>query len=105
MTVNVVASEPKVEELNEDLIDVSAANRDREAKEAKNESEIMSNDPNQDEINVISTLEDVPTLNGDEQMLEEESVDNKAEEPIEEGAESTNLSLLIQPGFFGLNLR
>jgi len=89
-----VASEPKVEELNEDLIDVSAANRDGEAKEAKNESEIMSNEPNQDEINVISALEDVPTLNGDEQMLEEESVDNKAEEPSEEAAESTNL-----PGF------
>ena len=89
-----VASEPKVEELNEDLIDVSAANRDGEAKEAKNESEIMSNEPNQDEINVISALEDVPTLNVDEQMLEEESVDNKAEEPSEEAAESTNL-----PGF------
>jgi len=89
-----VDSEPKVEELNEDLIDVSAANRDGEAKEAKNESEIMSNEPNQDEINVISALEDVPTLNGDEQMLEEESVDNKAEEPSEEAAESTNL-----PGF------
>jgi len=87
-----VDSEPKVEELNEDLIDVSAANRDGEAKEAKNESEIMSNEPNQDEINVISALEDVPTLNGDEQMLEEESVDNKAEEPSEEAAESTNLS-------------
>ena len=89
-----VASEPKVEELNEDLIDVSAANRDGEAKEANDESEIMSNEPNQDEINVISALEDVPTLNVDEQMLEEESVDNKAEEPSEEVAESTNL-----PGF------
>jgi len=89
-----VASEPKVEELNEDLIDVSAANRDGEAKEANDESEIMSNEPNQDEINVISALEDVPTLNVDEQMLEEESVDNKAEEPSEEAAESTNL-----PGF------
>ena len=89
-----VASEPKVEELNEDLIDVSAANRDGEAKEANDESEIMSNEPNQDEINVISALEDVPTLNVDEQMLEEESVDNKAEEPSEEEAESTNL-----PGF------
>ena len=33
----------------------------------------MSNEPNQDEINVISALEDVPTLNVDEQMLEEES--------------------------------
>ena len=85
-------SEPKVEELNEDLIDVSAANRDGEAKEENNGSEIMSNEPNQDEINVISALEDVPTLNGDEQMLEEESVDNKAEEPSEEAAESTNLS-------------
>ena len=89
-----VASEPKVEELNEDLIDVSVANRDGEAKEANDESEIMSNEPNQDEINVISALEDVPTLNVDEQMLEEESVDNKAEEPSEEAAESTNL-----PGF------
>ena len=89
-----VASEPKVEELNEDLIDVSAANRDGEAKEVIDESEIMSNEPNQDEINVISALEDVPTLNVDEQMLEEESVDNKAEEPSEEAAESTNL-----PGF------
>jgi len=89
-----VASEPKVEELNEDLIDISAANRDEEAKEANDESEIMSNEPNQDEINVISALEDVPTLNVDEQMLEEESVDNKAEEPSEEAAESTNL-----PGF------
>jgi len=89
-----VASEPKVEELNEDLIDVSAANRDGEAKEANDESEIMTNEPNQDEINVISALEDVPTLNVDEQMLEEESVDNKAEEPSEEAAESTNL-----PGF------
>jgi len=94
LTVNVVASEPKVEELNEDLIDVSAANRDGEAKVANDESEIMSNEPNQDEINVISALEDVPTLNVDEQMLEEESVDNKAEEPSEEAAESTNL-----PGF------
>ena len=89
-----VASEPKVEELNEDLIDVSAANRDGEAKEVNDESEIMSNEPNQDEINVISALEDVPTLNVDEQMLEEESVDNKSEEPSEEAAEITNL-----PGF------
>ena len=71
-----VASEPKVEKLNDDLIDDLAANRDGEAKEAKNESEIVSNEPNQDEINVISALSDVPTLNGDEQMLEEESVDN-----------------------------
>jgi len=89
-----VASEPKVEELNEDLIDVSSANRDEEAKEANDESEIMSNEPNQYEINVISALADVPTLNVDEQMLEEESIDNKAEEPSEEAAESTNL-----PGF------
>jgi len=87
-----VASEPKVEELNEDLIDVSAANRDGEAKEANDESEIMSNEPNQDEINVISALEDVPTLNVEE--LEDEAVDNKADEPTEEAAESTNL-----PGF------
>jgi len=87
-----VASEPKVEELNEDLIDVSAANRDGEAKEANDESEIMSNEPNQDEINVISALEDVPTLNIDEQMLVEESVDNKADEPPESAAEATNQS-------------
>jgi len=87
-----VASEPKVEELNEDLIDVSAANRDGEAKEANDESEIMSNEPNHDEITVISALEDVSILNVEE--LEEESVDNKAEEPSEEAAESTNL-----PGF------
>jgi len=90
-----VASEPKFEELiEENFIDDSAAKRDGEAKEANDESEIMSNEPNQDEINVISALEDVPTLNVDEQMLEEESVDNKAEEPSEEAAESTNL-----PGF------
>jgi len=87
-----VASEPKVEELNEDLIDVSAANRDGEAKEANDETEIMSNEPNHDEITVISALEDVSILNVEE--LEEESVDNKAEEPSEEAAESTNL-----PGF------
>jgi integrase len=90
-----VASEPKVEELNEDLIDVSAGNRDGEAKEANDESEIMSNEPNQDEINVISALEDVPTLNVDEKMLEEESVDNKDEEPSEEAAESTNLPVFL----------
>jgi len=87
-----VASEPKVEELNEDSIDVSAANRDGEAKVANDESEIMSNEPNQDEINVISALEDVPTLNIDEQMLVEESVDNKADEPPESAAEATNQS-------------
>jgi len=90
-----VATVPKFEELiEENFIDDSAAKRDGEAKEANDESEIMSNEPNQDEINVISALEDVPTLNVDEQMLEEESVDNKAEEPSEEAAESTNL-----PGF------
>ena len=87
-----VASEPKVEELNEDLIDVSAANRDGEAKEANDESEIMSNEPNHDEITVISALEDVSILNVEE--LEDEAVDNMAEEPSEEAAESTNL-----PGF------
>jgi hypothetical protein len=87
-----VASEPKDEELNEDLIDVSAAKRDGEAKEANDESEIMSNEPIQDEINVISALEDVPTLNIDEQMLVEESVDNKADEPQESAAEATNQS-------------
>jgi integrase len=89
-----MASDPKDEELNEDSIDVSEANRYGEAKEANDESEIMSNEPNQDEINVISALEDVPTLNVDEEMLEEESVDNRAEELSEEAAESTNL-----PGF------
>ena len=90
-----VASESKDEELiDENFIGDSAAKRDGEAKVANDESEIMSNEPNQDEINVISALADVPTLNVDEQMLEEESVDNKAEEPSEEAAESTNL-----PGF------
>jgi len=88
-----VATVPKFEELiEENFIDDSAAKRDGEAKETNDEFEIMSNEPNQDEINVISSLEDVPTLNVDEQMLEEESVDNKAEEPSEEAAESTNLS-------------
>ena len=86
---------PKVKELNEDLIDVSAANQDGEAKEANDESEIMSNEQNQYEINVISTLEDVPTLNVDEEMLEEGSVDNKAEEPSEEVPESTNLPVFL----------
>ena len=90
-----VDSEPKVKELNEDLIDVSAANQDGEAKEANDESEIMSNEQNQYEINVISTLEDVPTLNVDEEMLEEGSVDNKAEEPSEEVPESTNLPVFL----------
>ena len=90
-----VDSEPKVKELNEDLIDVSAANQDGEAKEVNDESEIMSNEQNQYEINVISTLEDVPTLNVDEQMLEEGSVDNKAEEPSEEVPESTNLPVFL----------
>ena len=85
-----VASEPKVEELNEDLIDVSAANRDGEAKEANDESEIMTNEPNQDEINVISALEDVPTLNIEE--LEDEAVDNKADELAVSAAEATNQS-------------
>ena len=51
----------------------------------------MSNEPNQDEINVISALKDVPTLNVDEQMLEEECVDNKAEDPSKEAAGKTNL--------------
>ena len=37
----------------------------------------------------------VPTLNVDDQMLEEESVDNKAEEPSEEAAESTNLPVFL----------
>ena len=85
-----VASEPKVEELNEDLIDVSAANRDGEAKEANDESEIMSNEPNHDEITVISALEDVSILNVEE--LEDEAVDNKADEPAESAAEATNQS-------------
>ncbi len=86
---------PKVKELNEDLIDVSAANQDGDAKEANDESEIMSNEQNQYEINVISTLEDAPTLNVDEQMLEEGSVDNKAEELSEEVPESTNLPVFL----------
>ena len=54
------------------------------AKEANDEFEKMSKEPNQDEINVISAFEDVPTLNVDEQMLEEESVVYKAEVPSEE---------------------
>jgi hypothetical protein len=83
-----VASEPKDEELKEDLIDVSAANRDGEAKEANDESETMSNEPNQDEINVISALEDVPTLNIEE--LEDETVDKKADELAVSAAEATN---------------
>ena len=93
-------SEPKVKELNEDLIDVSAANQDGEAKEVNDESEIMSNEQNQYEINVISTLEDVPTLNVDEEMLEAGSFDNKAEEPSEEVPESTNLPVFLstEPG-------
>jgi len=85
-----VATEPKVEELNEDLIDVSAANRDGEAKDANDGSEIMSNEPNQDEINVISALEDVSILNVEE--LEDEAVDNKADEPAESAAEAINQS-------------
>jgi len=88
-----VATVPKFEELiEENFIDDSAAKRDGEAKEANDEFEIMSNEPNQDEINVISALEDVPTLNIDEQMLVEESVDNKADEPPESAAEATNQS-------------
>ena len=86
---------PKVKELNEDLIDVSAANQDGDEKEANDEPEIMSNEQNQYEINVISTLEDAPTLNVDEQMLEEGSVDNKAEELSEEVPESTNLPVFL----------
>ena len=50
----------------------------------------MSNEPNQDEINVISALEDVPTLNIEE--LEDEDVDKKADEPTESAAEATNQS-------------
>ena len=50
----------------------------------------MSNEPNQDGINVISALEDVPTLNVEE--LEDEDVDNKADEPAESAAEATNQS-------------
>jgi len=88
-----VATVPKFEELiEENFIDDSAAKRDGEAKEANDEFEIMSNEPNQDEINVISALEDVPTLNIDAQMLVEESVDNKADEPTESTAEATNQS-------------
>ena len=86
-----VATVPKFEELiEENFIDDSAAKRDGEAKEANDEFEIMSNEPNQDEINVISALEDVPTLNVEE--LEDEDVDNKADEPAESAAEATNQS-------------
>jgi len=86
-----VASEPKFEELiDENFIGDSAATLDGEAKEANDESETMSNEPNQDEINVISALEDVPTLNVEE--LEDEAVDNKADEPAESAAEATNQS-------------
>jgi len=86
-----VSTVPKFEELiEENFIDDSAAKRDGEAKEANDESEIMSNEPNQDEINVISALEDVPTLNVEE--LEDEDVDNKADEPTESAAEATNQS-------------
>jgi len=86
-----VGTVPKFEELiEENFIDDSAAKRDGEAKEANDESEIMSNEPNQDEINVISALEDVPTLNVEE--LEDEDVDNKADEPTESAAEATNQS-------------
>jgi len=86
-----VATVPKFEELiEENFIVDSAAKRDGEAKEANDESEIMSNEPIQDEINVISALEDVPTLNIEE--LEDEAVDNKADEPAESAAEATNQS-------------
>ncbi|MEO1823664.1 MAG: hypothetical protein ABGX85_06500, partial [Candidatus Lambdaproteobacteria bacterium] len=86
-----VTSEPKFEELiDENFIGDSAAKLDGEAKEANDESETMSNEPNQDEINVISALENVPTLNIEE--LEDEDVDNKADEPAESAAEATNKS-------------
>ena len=86
-----VASESKDEELiDENFIGDSAAKRDGEAKEANDESETMSNEPNQDEINVISALEDVPTLNIEE--LEDEAVDNKADELAVSAAEATNQS-------------
>lgn len=86
-----VASEPKFEELvDENFIGDSAAKLDGEAKEANDESETMSNEPNKDEINVISALENVPTLNIEE--LEDEDVDNKADEPAESAAEATNQS-------------
>jgi hypothetical protein len=86
-----VASESKDEELiDENFIDDSAAKLDGEAKEANDESETMSNEPNQDEINVISVLEDVPTLNIEE--LEDEAVDNKADELAVSAAEATNQS-------------
>jgi len=84
-----VASEPKFEELiDENFIGDSAAKLDGEAKEANDESETMSNEPNQDEINVISALEDVPTLNIEE--LEDEAVYNKADELAVSAAEATN---------------
>jgi len=86
-----VASEPKFEELiDQNFIGDSAAKLDGEAKEANDESETMSNEPNQDEINVISALEDVPTLNIEE--LEDEAVDNKADELAVSAAEATNQS-------------
>ena len=86
-----VASEPKFEELiDQNFIGDSAAKLDGEAKEANDESEIISNEPNQDEINVISALEDVPTLNIEE--LEDEAVDNKADELAVSAAEATNQS-------------
>ena len=90
MTVD-VASEPKFEELiDENFISDSAAKLDGEAKEANDESETMSNEPYQDEINVISALEDVPTLNIEE--LEDEAVDKKADELAVSAAEATNHS-------------
>jgi len=86
-----VASEPKFEELiDQNFIGDSAAKLDGEAKEANDESETMSNEPNQDEINVISALENVPTLNIEE--LEDEAVDNKADELAVSAAEATNQS-------------
>ena len=85
-----VATEPKVEEINEEIIDFSVANRDGEAKEANDESEIMSNEPNLDEITVISALEDVSILNVEE--LGDEAFENKAYEYAESAAEATNQS-------------
>jgi site-specific recombinase XerD len=86
-----VASEPKFEELiDQNFIGDSAAKLDGEAKEANDESETMSNEPNQDELNAISALEDVPTLNIEE--LEDEAVDNKADELAVSASEATNQS-------------
>jgi len=90
-----VATDQKVEELNENLIDVLAADGDGEATEANNESEKKSNEPNHDEVTVMSSLEDVSVLNVEE--LEDVLVDNKADEPANSAGESTNQSEVMSP--------